>query len=169
MLVQERSWERVEKRWKVAGGEVLPDGIGKIPQSEDGPAPVHPRLVASLQASLQDFFLRIVKYDVVVRDTGNAAAVLAKLDPAPFKSTSALFLANYLAETLRTEEPGISRSALAHIREFSEAKANQIVASFETKFKNKGWKDIDQVGYKHLFRVMRGEPEWLSDRLRKEI
>lgn len=169
MLVQEHSWEKVEKRWKVPGGEGCLMALAKALTREDGPTPVHPRLVASLQASLQDFFLRIVKYNVLVRDTGDAAAVLAKLDPTPFQSISALFLAHYLAETLRIEEPGISRSALAHIREFSEAKANQLVASFETKFKGKQWNDIDKIGYKHLFRIMRGEPEWLSGRLRKEI
>jgi len=169
MLVQEHSWEKVEKRWKVAGEEGCLMALAKALSPEDGPTPVHPRLVASLQASLQDFFLRIVKYNVLVRDTGDAAAVLANLDPTPFKSTSALFLANYLSESLRSEEPGLSRSALAHIREFSEAKANQLVASFETKFRGKQWNDIDQVGYKHLFRVMKGESEWLSARLRKEI
>jgi hypothetical protein len=168
-LVQEHSWENVEKRFGVPGGSGCLKKLADALSAEEGPNAVHPRLRASLQAALRDFFSRIVGDNVLVRDTGDAAAVLAHLTPAAFQSISALFLGKYLAETLRIEVFSLSRLARSRLGQFSEAKANQVVASFAATFRGKPWHDIPQVSYTHLFRVMQGEPEWLAKQLRKGV
>jgi hypothetical protein len=169
MLVQEHSWENVEKRFGVAGESGCLKKLADALSPEDGPGAVHPRLRASLQTALLDFFSRIVGDNVLVRNTGDAAAVLAHLTPEAFQSTSALFLGKYLAETLRHEEPTLSRLARSRLAQFSEAKANQVVAAFKARFRGKPWHDLQQVSYTHLFRVMQGEPEWLAEQLRRDV
>jgi len=168
MLVQEHSWHNVQARFGVPGDKGCLPALTDAISPEEGPNAVHPRLRAPLQAALKDFFLRIVGDNPVIRDTGDASQVLKVLKPGPFQSTSSLFLGAYLAELLRLEEHGLTRLARQRLSKFAEIKANQVVASFEARFKGKRWKDIQQVGFTHLFRVMQGEPEWLSEQLRKE-
>jgi hypothetical protein len=95
--------------------------------------------------------------------------VLSHLTPSVFQSTSALFLGNYLTESLRLEELSLSRLARSRLAKFSETKANQVVASFAAKYKDQPWGKIPQVSYRNLFQVIQGEPEWLAEQLRKEV
>lgn len=169
MLVQERSWDTVQARFGVPGGKGCLRTLVDALCPEQGPNAVHPRLRAPLQAALNDFVMRVVGDNPVVRDTGDAAEVLAAVDPRAFQSTSTLFFGSYLAELLRQEENGLTRLARQRLAGFAEAKANQVVASFNAKFRGKAWQNVQQVGFVHLFRVMRGEPEWLSGQLRKEL
>jgi hypothetical protein len=169
MLVQEKSWDKVQERFGVTGGPgcmlALIDALSK----DEGPTPVHPRVRAPLKVALMDFFLRIVGDNPVIRDSGTAAQALAVLTPAPFQSISSLFLGAFLAAFLRQEETSLSRLARQRLHEFSEAKANQVVASFESTYRGKPWKDISQVSFTHLFRVMQGEPVWLAEQLRRKL
>lgn len=168
MLVQEHSWDNVRARFGVPGDKGCLISLAAALSPEEGPNAVHPRLRAPLQVALKDFFLRLV-INPVVRDTGDAAQVLAALDPGVFRSTSALFFGAYLAESMRQEERGLSRLARHRLAQFAEAKANQVVASFEDKFKGKAWNEIRQVGFTHLFRIMQGEPQWLAEQLRRNL
>ncbi len=169
MLVQNRSWEKVKERFGVPGGKGCLRALIEALSREDGSTPVHPRVRAPLQAALQSFFLRVVGGDPVIRDGGNAEEVLAALKPGPFQSTSSHFLGAYLYESLRLEEAGTTSLGRERLKKFSAAKANQVVASFEARFKGKAWNDINQVGFTHLFRVLQGEPKWLAEQLRKTL
>jgi hypothetical protein len=168
VFVIDRSWDKIEERFKIAGGPGCVRLLIEVLSREDGPNPVNPRLQAPLKTALMDFFLKVVD-DPVLRDSGDAKEVLAAVKPSVFKSTSAHFFGAYLAESLRIEENSLSKLARRRLRDFSEAKANQLVIAFEDKFKDKESHDIKQVSYAHLFRIMKAEPEWLSEQLRRGL
>lgn len=168
-LVQNRSWMGVEELFGVKGGKGCLRALADELSREDGPVAVHPRVRAPLHAALMDFFRQMVGGDPVVPQIGDAAEVLAKLDPTTFQSTSARFFGAYLAELLRLEDSSISKLGLNRRRDFALSKANQVVSAFERKFKGKPWKDIKRVGFKHFLRVIQGEPEWLAVQLRKAL
>jgi hypothetical protein len=169
LLVENRSWKGVEERFGVAGGKGCLRALADALSSEDGPTGAHPRVRAPLQTALMDFFRRVVGGDPVVSQTGDATAVLTKLDPKTFQSTSARFFGEYLSELSRLEDPSISSLGLERRRDFALEKANQVVAAFERRFKGKPWKAIARVSFVHFFRVMQGEPEWLAAQLRREL
>jgi hypothetical protein len=169
MLVQAKSWEHVQRRFGVPGDKGCLRALADALSRDEGATAVSPRLRAPLKATLIDFFRRAVGDDPVTVDSGTAAEVLAAVRPEVFQSASVHFLGAYINEFLRQEETGLTRLARKRLREFSEAKANQVVHSFETKFKGKPMGDIKQVGFTHLFRVMKEEPAWLSEQLRSGI
>jgi hypothetical protein len=136
--------------------------------SEQGAVGVNPLLRAPLKAALMDFFLQVLG-DPVVRDAGNAEEVLRSVKSKAFDSASALFLGAYLAESLRQEEKNLSRLARSRLKAFALAKANQIVGVFENRFEKHSWGNIAQVSHNHLFRVMKGESEWLIEQLRRNV
>jgi len=154
---------------QVGGGKGCLKALADAFTSEDGPNPVHPRVRAVAHAALTEFFKQIVGGDPVVRDSGDAAAVLAALDLRPFQSTSARFLAGYLAALLRLEDASISGLGRERLKQYALEKANRLVKAFERDFYGKPWNDLKQVGHVHLFRVIRGEPEWLARELRKKV
>lgn len=166
LLVEGRSWDGVEKQFGVPGTKGCLRLLAGALCPEVGANAVHPRLRAPLQAALNDFFLHLVG-NPVTRDSGDGAEVLKRLRPAVFKSTSARFLASYLATTLRQEESNMSRLALSRLAKFAEAKANIVVGSFESRFKGKTCGDVPQTSYSHLFRVIRHETDWICAQLRK--
>jgi hypothetical protein len=169
VLVQDRSWAKVQKRFKISDGHgCLLELIGKL-CTEAGPYAVNPQLQAVLFTSLKDFFLEVVG-DPVVRDLGDAREVLQQVNRKAFDSISAIFLGAYLKEALRQEEKGLSRLARKRLAEFSLAKANQIVAAFQQTFRNQPWQEkIPQVSFTHLFQIMKAESEWLIKQLRKNV
>lgn len=169
VLVQDPSWAKVQERYHVTDGPgCLLELIEKL-CTEAGPSAVNPRLHAVLFASLKDFFLEVIG-DPVVRDAGDAREVMEHVNRKAFGSTSAIFLGAYLKEALRIEEKGLSRLARRRLAEFGLAKANQIVAEFQQTFRNQPWQgQLRQVGYTHLFEIMKAESEWLLKLLRKNV
>ncbi len=169
LLVQVKSWEGIQERFGILSGPGCLRALADALSREDGPTPVHPRLRAPLKAALMNFFLRMVGDNPVIRDSGNAQEVLKAITPNIFLSTSAVFLSSYMAEFLRLEETGLTKRARRLLCEFSETKAKQLVSSFEAKFKGRPWHNIEQVGFAHLFRILKGEPEWRSEQLRRKV
>ena len=169
MLVQEKSWDKVQKRFGVPGDKGCLRALADVLSKDEGATSVSPRLRAPLKATLIDFFRRVVGDNPVTLDSGTAAEVLAAVRPAVFQSTSAHFLGAYISEFLRQEETSLTKQARKRLRDFSEAKANQVVDSFKAKFKGRPLGDIKQVGFTHLFRVMKEDPAWLSEQLRRKI
>lgn len=168
MLVVEKSWAKVQARFKVPGDPGCLRALADALSSDEGLNPVNPRLQAPLRAALMDFFLELVG-DPVVRDSAPAEKVLKAVNPATFGSTPVRFFSAFLEKLLRQEETGLTKRARKLLHNFSETKAKQLVASFEARFHGKSWKDIKQVGFVHLFRIVKGEPEWLSDQLRRKV
>jgi hypothetical protein len=169
LLGENKSWKGVEEQFGVAGGKGCLRALAEALSSEEEPANVHPRVRAPLYAALMDFFRRIVGGDPVVPQNADAAEVLAKLNPTPFQSTSALFFGSYLTELLRLEDSSVTTLDLKRRRDFALQKANQIVAAFDRRFRKKSWKDIGQVGFRDFLRVIQGESGWLAEQLRKEL
>jgi hypothetical protein len=169
IFVQEKSWDKIEQRFQVPPGPNCLRNLIDALSREGGPLGVNPHLHDPLKSALMRFFLKVVGDDPVIRDSGDAKEVLAATSPRAFQSASALFFGAYLADSLRQEEKGLTRLARARLREFSEAKANQVVYAFRDRFRGKPWNDIHQVSFTHLFQVMKAEPEWLSELLRKTV
>jgi hypothetical protein len=168
-LLQEKSWTKVEERFGVDGGPGCLVRLAGALIADVGPHAVNPILQAPLKASLLDFFQRVVRDDPVIRNRGDAQQVIANIDAAVFGRTSNLFLGAYIFESLRQEGKNLSSAARKHLQEFAAAKANQVITSFEGAFKDKLWRDVPQVSYSHLLRIMGAEPDWTTQRLRTKL
>ncbi|HYD37037.1 MAG TPA: hypothetical protein VEA60_05455 [Allosphingosinicella sp.] len=169
MLVQERSWQKVEQRYGVDGGSGCLSRLADVLSPDHGEAAIHPNLQAPLRKALLDFFLRIVGDDPAVRNRGDAQQVIAAVDPEVFQRTSNHFLAAYLREHLRQEGANLSPAARRHVQEFAAAKADRIVGAFEKQFRGKAWQEVPQASYAHLLRIMGGERDWTVRRLRTAL
>jgi hypothetical protein len=167
-LVQERSWDKVTETFGVSDKKGCLEDLVTALSAGTASAPVHPRLHAALKVALEEFMIDVVG-DPVIKATGNGATVLAKVKSDVFQSTSARFLGHYLTQVLRHEPRGTSRLARSRLNDFAREKANQVVAAFKQKFYSKKYGSINQVGYSHFFRIMKGEPGWTAGQLRKEI
>jgi hypothetical protein len=168
LLIQQKSWERVSKTFGVSSGKKCLPELIDILSAGSGSTAVHPRLQAPLKVALDDFMTDVVG-DPVLKAMADGATVLANARPEIFQSTSVRFLGYYLPPLLRSEELVMSRVARQRLGEFALAKANQIVAAFQRRFYGKMWGSIPQVGYSHLFRVIKGELEWTLRQLRRDV
>lgn len=168
-LVQEKSWEKVQQTFGVDGGPgCLPRLIDAL-VAETGPHAVNPAIAAPLKKALSDFLLRVVGDNPLIRDGGDAVAVIAGVDAPVFQRTSNYFLGSFLYECLRAAPGTLSKAARSYLKEFSSAKADQVVASFSGKFRGGEWGGLKQVSYAHLFRVLAGEKDWTAKALRRKM
>lgn len=163
------SWDQVEERFAVDGGPQCLVRLAAALVPEHGAKKVSERLQAPLKTAVMDFFERIVGDDPLRRDRADAKAVLNSLDKNVFERTSNYFLGAYLASCLRLEETSIGRKSRRYLQDFAQEKADQLISSFENKFRDESWKGVPQVSYPHLLRIMQGERDWTVQRLKDEL
>lgn len=168
-LLQDRSWDAVQREFGVDDGPGCLARLAAALASDGGSDAVNPRLQAPLKAAILDFLLRAVGDDLAIRNRGDAAAVLAAVSSDVFGRTANLFLGSYLSETLRLESKNLNRAARAHLNDFAMAQADRIVGAFAAKFRHQPWKDILQVSYPHMIRVLGGEADWTVKQLRAKV
>jgi hypothetical protein len=168
-LLQDRSWNSVQREFGVDDGPGCLARLAAALASDSGNDAVNPRLQAPLKAAILDFLLRAVGDDLAIRNRGNAAEVIAAARSDVIRRTANLFLGSYLSETLRLEAQNLNRAARAHLNDFAMAQANKIVDAFGGKFRHQPWKDIHQVSYPHMIRVLGGEPDWTVKQLRAKV
>jgi hypothetical protein len=168
LLVEGRSWEGVVRDFGVDEGPgCLVRLVDRLVDIE-GRAP-HEKLKAPLKAALLDFAQRLVGDDPVVLDAGDARQVMAALDPQVFELTSNQFLSAYIHENLRIEGKNLSRTARAHFLDYATAKANQVVAAFDRKYRGKPWGDIPQASFPHMMRILAKDADWAVKNLRAKV
>lgn len=168
-LLQDRSWDAVQREFGVDDGPGCLARLAAALASDSGSDAVNPRLQAPLKAAILDFLLRAVGDDHAIRNRGDAAQVLAAVSSEVFGQTANLFLGSYLSETLRLEAKNLNRAARAHLNDFAMAQADKMVNAFAGKFRHRPWKDIPQVSYPHMIRVLGGEPDWTVKQLRAKV
>jgi hypothetical protein len=168
-LLQDRSWDAVQREFGVDAGPGCLACLAAALASDGGSDAVNPRLQAPLKAAILDFLLRAVGDDLAIRNRGNAADVIAAASSDVFGRTANLFLGSYLSENLRLEGRNLNRAARAHLNDFAMAQADRIVGAFAAKFRHKSWKDIAQVTYPNMIRVLGGEPDWTAKQLRAKV
>ncbi|MBO3751110.1 hypothetical protein J5X84_33985 [Streptosporangiaceae bacterium NEAU-GS5] len=168
-LLQDRSWDAVQREFGVDDGPGCLTRFAAALASDGGSDAVNPRLQAPLKAAIRDFLLRAVGDDHAIRNRGNAEDVIAAANSGVFGRTANLFLGSYLSETLRLEAKNLNRATRAHLNDFAMAQANKIVGAFARKFRHQPWKDIPQVSYPHMIRVLGGEPDWTVKQLRATV
>ena len=169
ILVQERSWSKVQSEFNVDSGPGCLRRLADALAPDEGAATANPRLLAPLRSALQDFLLRVAGDDPVVRDNGDANQVMQRIDASVFQRTSNHFLAAYLKECIRLEGTALSKETRSHLRDFAEAKANQIVTAYENGFHGKRWKNYPQLGYSQILRVLAAEQDWTVKCLRRKV
>ncbi|WP_171075151.1 hypothetical protein, partial [Nonomuraea basaltis] len=168
-LLQDGSWNAVQREFGVDGGPGCLARLAAALASDGGSDAVNPRLQAPLQAAILDFLKRAVGDDPAIRNRGNAAEIIAAASRAVFSRTANLFLGSYLSETLRLEAKNLNRAARVHLNDFAMAQADTLVHAFAGKFRHQPWKDIPQVSYPHMIRVLGGEPDWTVKQLRAKV
>jgi hypothetical protein len=169
MLVQDKSWNAVERDFGVHGGPGCLARLASVLSSDSGDNAVSPALQAPLKAAILDFLLRVVGDDPAIRNRGDATQVLAATRADVFARTSNLFLGSFLYENLRLEGKNLNKAARVHLNDFAMAQADAIVAAYANKFRHKPWQDIPQASYPHMVKVLAGEPDWASTRLREKV
>jgi hypothetical protein len=168
-LRQDRSWNAVEREFGVDDGPGCLKRLAAVLASDAGNDAVNPNLQATLQAALLDFLLRAVGNQLAVRNRGDATAVIGAAKGDVFGRTANLFLSSYLSATLRLEGKNLNQAARTHLNDFALAQANRIVSAFAGKFRHHPWKDIPQVSYPSMIRVLGGEPDWTVRQLRAKV
>jgi len=168
-LLQDRSWDTIQREFGVDEGPGCLTRLVAALASDSGNDAINPRLQAPLKAAILDFLLRAVGDDLAIRNRGDAAAVLAAANNEVFGRTANLFLGSYLSETLRLEAKNLNRAARAHLNDFAMAQADRIVGAFAGKFRHEPWKDIPQVSYPNMIRVLGGEANWTVKQLRTKV
>jgi len=169
LLQDRRSWDAVQREFGVDDGPGCLARLAAALASDSGNDAVSPALQAPLQAALLDFLLRAVGDDLAIRNRGDAAEVLAAASSDVFERTANLFLGSYLSEILRLEGKNLNRPARAHLNDFAMAQADRIVDAFARKFRHQPWKDIPQVSYPNMIRVLGGEQDWTVKQLRAKV
>ncbi|QCO02836.1 hypothetical protein [Azospirillum argentinense] len=169
MLLQDKSWNAVERSFGVDAGPGCLARLAAVLASDSGDDAVSPALQAPLKSAILDFLLRVVGDDPAIRNRGDAAQVLAAARKDVFARTSNLFLGSFLYENLRLEGKNLNKAARAHLSDFAMAKADAIVAAFAVKFRHKPWHDIPQVSYPHMVKILAGEPNWTATQLRAKV
>jgi hypothetical protein len=162
-LVLNGSWSGIETEYGVDGADGC---LLRLARRLSDAA--HPRIRAILNSALLEFFTAMCHGNgaFLGRDGGS---ILPNIDGAVFQSTSNIFLANFLAGVLRTQYKTLSKDARKQLGQFARQKADQIVAAFASEFRGKPWKEIPQVSYSHLMRVLFQEQDWLETRLRRKL
>jgi len=61
------------------------------------------------------------------------------------------------------------QAARTYLNDFALVQANRIVSAFAGKFRHHPWKDIPQVSYPNMIRVLGGEPDWTVRQLRAKV
>lgn len=169
LLVEGRSWDGVGREFGVDDGPgCLTRLVDRLVDNE-GPHATHEKLKAPLKAALLDFAQRLVGDDPVMLDAGDARQVIAALDQQVFERTSNQFLSAYIHENLRIEGKNLSQSARAHFVDYATAKANQIVAAFDSTYRGKRWGEIPQASFPHMMRIMAAESDWAVKNLRARV
>ena len=102
-LLQDRSWDPVQREFGVDDGPGCLARLAAALASDSGNDAVSPALQAPLKAAILDFLLRAVGDDFAIRNRGDAAEVLAAARNDVFARTANLFLGSYLSEILRLE------------------------------------------------------------------
>jgi hypothetical protein len=168
-LLQDQSWESIQREFGVDDGPGCLMRLAAALAAGSGNDAVSPALQAPVKAAILDFLVRVVGDDFAIRNRGGAAEVLAAARKDAFTRTANLFLGSYLSETLRLEEKNLNRAARVHLNDFAMAQADRIVDEFAGKFRHQPWKDIHQVSYPHMIRVLGGEMDWTVKRLRTKV
>jgi hypothetical protein len=165
-LVADKSWDTVEAKYGVDPG---PGCLPRLAAALTNDAAVTPSLQATLKAAVLDFLLRAVGDDFAIRNRGDASQVIAAASEQVFARTANHFLGSFLAENLRLEGKNLGKEARLLVDDYASAKADAIVDAFAGKFRHTAWRDINQVSYPHLIRVMSGEADWTVKRLRAKV
>jgi hypothetical protein len=168
-LLQDRSWDAIQREFGVDDGPGCLARLAAALASDSGSDAVNPRLQAPLKAAILDFLLRAVGDNLAIRNRGDSTAVLATASSDAFGRTANLFLGSYLSAVLRLEGKNLNRGARAHLNDYAMAQADRIVAAFAGKFRHQPWKDIPQVTYPHMIRVLGGERDWTVKQLRAKV
>ena len=168
-LLQDRSWDSVQREFGVDDGPGCLGPLAAALASDAGRDAVNPRLQAPLKTAILDFLLRAVGDDFGVRNRGDATQVIGSARSDVFERTANLFLASYLSENLRLEARNLNQAARAHLNDFTTAQADRMVGAFARKFRHERWNDIPQVSYPNMIRVLGGEPDWTVKQLRAKV
>ena len=168
-LLQDRSWDAVQREFGVDDGPGCLARLAEALASDGGSDAVNPRLQAPLKTAILDFLSRAVGDDRDIRSRGDASDVLAAARDDVFTLTANLFLGSYLSETLRLEAKNLNRAARAYLNDYAMAQANRIVGAFAGKFCHQPWRDNPQVSDPHMIRVLGGEPAWTVKQLRVKV
>ena len=95
-LLQDRSWDSVQREFGVDDGPGCLARLAAALASDAGRDAVNPRLQAPLKTAILDFLLRAVGDDFGVRNRGDATQVIGSARSDVFERTANLFLASYL-------------------------------------------------------------------------
>lgn len=120
---------------------------------------VDQRLISTVRETIDDFLIMALGDNPGVYLSSKAEDVVQQLDRKVFRSTSANFLKIVLSRLVRREFERKRPEATAHISTVTEAIANDMITSYQNKFTG--------AGYENLFEIIREQPDWFRDQLRK--
>lgn len=115
-----------------------------------------------IRLTLDSFILRALGNDLNTYFHGNADQVVKKLDESVFKRTSNNFLGEMVNQLIKREAEGMDDKGEESLRKSSQAKADQIINSFQTGFVGK-----EQIAFDNLFDVIKKEPDWFKKVFKK--
>ncbi len=162
-LNQNKAWDGIKERHGVDGGAGCLRALANKIVDQAGLAGVTSKAKADCRVAVEDFLMRAVGGRLSVFWKGNAADVLKNVDANAFKSTSGYFLGGLINKVMEREEQALPPDAKASLLTMSQSKADEIIHSFESRFK-----DVNQVSYRRLFDVIHDDPAWFVAQLRKK-
>ena len=162
-IFQNKSWHGVSRHYGV------PDGPGCLVRWSravlDNFRQTEPNRKAQeiAQMCLEDFLILALDDDPDPFVDGSSEKILSKLNQRIFNSTSGYFLGLLIWHVLRREKERVPEATETRLRQASQARADRIIASFESKFRHK-----DQTTYRDLFRIICENLDWFMTELRKK-
>jgi hypothetical protein len=163
-LGQNRRWDNLQKRFGVDGGPGCLSRLAGAMYREFAAEEPDQRVRESAATALEDFLLRLVRDDIGVFLHGDADAVLERLDPAVFKTTSGHFLMFLFLRMLERESERLPPESELQLRDVAQEIADRVIHKFEDRHLGKPYGDRPQATYQDLLRVLAQE-DWF----RKEL
>jgi hypothetical protein len=119
-----------------------------------------------VRMALENFLLRAMRDDSKRFVSASGEQVVGTIDCGVFEHRAGLFLGDLLYQVVRAEERALPPEVKTGLRAVVQAKADRVVADFETRFRGKPLQDIEQVSYGNLFDVIALKQNWFLDQLR---
>jgi hypothetical protein len=162
-----RSWNGIRDRFGVDGGRGCLTKLVATIMGGLGTADRNRRSRSFVRMALENFLLRAMRDDPRLLLSATADEAIKAVDAGVFERASGLFLGDLLYEVLRGEERALPAEVKAGLRPVVQARADRIVADFETRFRGKPLDKIGQVSRRNLFDVIASQKGWFLDQLRK--
>jgi hypothetical protein len=167
LLVQQRSWDAIQREYGVPGTP------GCLAELHDALVQKHaiggtePQREIAGAATL-DFLLAAIGNNDELFLTGDAKAIFAAIKPAVFKSLSGHFVGSVVNRAAERELPPLQEEESLIMRPAVQQRTDFIIHAFERAWLNTQ-SDGRQVTHRQFLEVAADKGDWLEGKLREEI